>query len=319
CEAIAYRRARQGAKLRSSTEKDERGGEGSGEVQTRSRAAIGEGNCRVERCDSTRSNRRSRSRRSGADTGGSETHARRSDKRVRIVAPRIIKERGKRNGRTDKTHYGEDWNLRRPGAHRRDHRVRFSEREVTGTSSRPSRQRAEWRRRRDRQTRRRCVESRRNVRRLVNFTPRVHADEHGSIRVNPWLLFTNNFHQHTFSAAAIKLAIEDLLPWAKVQLPSRDRNVNLASHYLSLDVSVSVIFAGFVVMVLADRFVRRELFQPRLVILMQPAFVIVDEDGRCDMHRIHQHQTLHDTTLPQTLLNLWRDVYKRPSTRHVKP
>jgi hypothetical protein len=36
---------------------------------------------------------------------------------------------------------------------------------------------------------------------------------------------------------------------------------------------------------------------------MEPAFIVVDEDRRRDVHCIHKHQPLNHATIPQTLLN----------------
>src|SRR5215213_11226310 len=98
-------------------------------------------------------------------------------------------------------------------------------------------------------------------------------------------LLTDDFHQHALLTPAIKLAIKNLLPWSEVQLTSCDRNDDLATHHLSLNVSVSVIFSSLVVMITADGFVWRELFKPDFIIVMQPTFVIVNENRSGDMHR----------------------------------
>ena len=37
---------------------------------------------------------------------------------------------------------------------------------------------------------------------------------------------------------------------------------------------------------------------------MEAAFVVVDEDGRRDMHGVHQHQALLDAAFAQAVLNL---------------
>ena len=102
-------------------------------------------------------------------------------------------------------------------------------------------------------------------------------------------LLTNDFDQHTFLSPAIKLTIKDLLPGPEVQLASCDCNDNLASHHLSFDVRVGIVLAGLVVMIAANGFVWRELFEPGFVIVMQSAFVVIDEDRRGDVHGIYQH------------------------------
>ena len=53
-------------------------------------------------------------------------------------------------------------------------------------------------------------------------------------------------------------------------------------------VRVGVVFAGAVVPIGGSRLVRGKFFQPDFVIVMQPAFIIVDEYGGGDMHRVDQ-------------------------------
>jgi len=45
-------------------------------------------------------------------------------------------------------------------------------------------------------------------------------------------------------------------------------------------VGIGVVFAGAVVMVILDRLMRREFLQPDLVIVVEAALVIVNEDAR---------------------------------------
>ena len=39
--------------------------------------------------------------------------------------------------------------------------------------------------------------------------------------------FPDDFNQHTFPAAAVEFAVEDLFPWAEVEPPVRDRDDDL--------------------------------------------------------------------------------------------
>ena len=43
-------------------------------------------------------------------------------------------------------------------------------------------------------------------------------------------LFTDHLHEHAFLAAAVELAVKNLLPWANIQFSIRDRHHNLASQ-----------------------------------------------------------------------------------------
>src|SRR4030095_12156278 len=133
------------------------------------------------------------------------------------------------------------------------------------------------------------------------------------------LLLPDNLHQHPLLPPPIEFTINDLLPWSEVEVAVCDRNHSLAAHHLSLDVRVGVIFASLIVVILAHGFVWRELLEPCLIILVQPTFVIINENRSRNVHRIHQRQTLYHAALPQALLNLWRDVDKRTPDRHVEP
>jgi hypothetical protein len=52
---------------------------------------------------------------------------------------------------------------------------------------------------------------------------------------------------------------------------------------------VGVIFPGAVVAVLGDRLVWRQLLQPVVIVLVQAAFVVVDEHAGGDMLRVYKH------------------------------
>ena len=96
------------------------------------------------------------------------------------------------------------------------------------------------------------------------------------------------FTSTRFAPPAVELAVEDLLPRAEVELAVGDRDDDFAAHDLALEVRVGVVLAGAVVVVGAGRLVRRELFQPDFVVVMQPALVVVDEDRRGDVHGVDQ-------------------------------
>jgi len=49
---------------------------------------------------------------------------------------------------------------------------------------------------------------------------------------------------------------------------------------LALEVGIRIILPRPVVMVVLNRFVRSEFFEPDLVIVVKPALVVVDEDRR---------------------------------------
>jgi hypothetical protein len=89
------------------------------------------------------------------------------------------------------------------------------------------------------------------------------------------------------------LASKDPLPGAKVEAAVGDSNHHLAAHNLPLQVGVGIILTGAVVQpacgpALADRRMRRQLFEPHLIIVVQPALVVIDELAGRNVLRIYQ-------------------------------
>jgi hypothetical protein len=86
----------------------------------------------------------------------------------------------------------------------------------------------------------------------------------------------DNFGQHPLPPPSIELAIKDPLPGAKVEAAVGHRDHRLAAHDLLLEVRVggpvpsfrTGVLASAVVLVLADRRVRRQRLQPLLVIVV---------------------------------------------------
>jgi len=129
----------------------------------------------------------------------------------------------------------------------------------------------------------------------------------------------DDLDEHALSSSPVELAVEDLLPRAEVELPTRDRNHYLPPHHLALEVRVPVVLPRPVVEVLRDRFVRCEPFQPTLVVIVEAALVVVDEDGCGDMHSVAKQESIFDTALSQACLHLRRDVDESPPSRNVEP
>jgi hypothetical protein len=71
--------------------------------------------------------------------------------------------------------------------------------------------------------------------------------------------------------------------------------------------------------VLRDRLVRCETLQPTFIILVEPALVVVDEDGGRYVHRVAEQKPLADSAFPQACLDLRRDVDECPPSRNVEP
>jgi hypothetical protein len=132
-------------------------------------------------------------------------------------------------------------------------------------------------------------------------------------------LFADDLYQRAFSAAAVELAVKDLFPRAEIEFAFGDGDDDFATHDLALKVGVGVIFAGAIVPVGVGRRVRRQFLQPDLVIVMKPALVVVDEDGRGDVHGVDQAEAFAHGALTHEFLNLRRDVDEPAPRRNFKP
>ena len=82
---------------------------------------------------------------------------------------------------------------------------------------------------------------------------------------------------------------------------------------------VSVVLTRAVVSILAGGLVWCEFFQPDLIIMMKPAFFVVDEDGRGDVHGVDQTKAFADPAFAYESLNLRRDINESASGRNFKP
>lgn len=133
------------------------------------------------------------------------------------------------------------------------------------------------------------------------------------------ILFPYDFYQDPLLSVAVKLSIKDLLPRTKIQPPFCYRHHDLAPHYLSLQMCIGIVFPGIVVAVLVDRIMRGQRFQPRFVIVVKSLFIIVDEDGGCDMHGVYKSESFPDAALCKALLHLGSNVDKSAASGNVKP
>src|SRR5687767_5134142 len=64
---------------------------------------------------------------------------------------------------------------------------------------------------------------------------------------------------------------------------------------------------------------RRQLFQPDLIIVMEPPLVVVNENRRRDVHGVDQAQAFAHAALADQLLNLRRDVDEPAPAGHFEP
>ena len=82
-------------------------------------------------------------------------------------------------------------------------------------------------------------------------------------------LFTYYFDQDPFVSPAVKLAVENLFPRAKIKPAFRHGDHHFAAHYLAFEMRIPVVFSGPVVLVLGNGLVRCQPFEPSLIILMK--------------------------------------------------
>ena len=130
---------------------------------------------------------------------------------------------------------------------------------------------------------------------------------------------SDNLDQHSFLAATVEFAVENLFPRTEIEFAVGDGDDDFAAHDLAFQVGVGVVFAGAVVSIGGGRRVRREFFQPDVVIVMQPALVVVDEDRCGDVHGVDQTKAFAHAALIDEFLDLRRDVDEAASVRNFKP
>ena len=133
------------------------------------------------------------------------------------------------------------------------------------------------------------------------------------------LLFPDYLDQHSLFSLAVEFAVENLFPRSEIQFAFSNRDDNFAAHDLTLEMGVGVIFASPVVSIGAGRSVRRQLFQPQIVIVMEPRFVVVDEYRGRDVHGVDQTKAFSHAATMDEFLDLGRDIDEPASIRYFKP
>ena len=141
---------------------------------------------------------------------------------------------------------------------------------------------------------------------------------HG-IRLIAIELFADDFYQHAFAATAIKFAVENLFPRAKVEFAIRNGDNNLTAHDLTFHVRVGVVLARAVMMILRCRLVWREFFKPDIIIVQQTVLGIVDVNARGDVHGIDKAKSLLHAAFMDKFLNRTGDVDVIAPMRRLKP
>ena len=132
------------------------------------------------------------------------------------------------------------------------------------------------------------------------------------------ILLANNLDQDTLLSLPVELAIEYLFPRAEIQFAIGDGNDNFAPHDLPFDMRVGVRLARKIMSVslwiMGDM-----LFEPLHKVMMQPAFIVINENTRRNMHRVNQTDSFLYSTLLQRLLDLRCNVNEFYSLARVEP
>ena len=131
-------------------------------------------------------------------------------------------------------------------------------------------------------------------------------------------LLPDNLDQHSFLPSPIELAVKDLLPRPKIQFTVRDRDNDLASHHLPLDMRVRIVLARIVVPILVDRFVRNEPLEKIVVVLQESPLIVIDINARADVHWVDEAKSFLDAALLQCRLHLGCDVDVCPPRLRLK-
>ncbi len=140
----------------------------------------------------------------------------------------------------------------------------------------------------------------------------------GSERVSERLI-SNYFDEHSLAPSAVEFAVENLFPRPEVQFAFGDRDDDFATHDLTLEVGVSIVFASAIVSISGRRLVRREFFQPELVIVMESRFIVINKHRGGDVHGVDEAKAFGHAAPVNKLLDFRRDVDEPASARDLKP
>jgi len=131
--------------------------------------------------------------------------------------------------------------------------------------------------------------------------------------------FPNNLHQHPLASPSVEFSIEDLFPGAEVQFAFGNGHHDFAAHDLAFHVGIRIILSRAVVVVLGRWFMWCQLFQPHLIIVMQPALIVVNENGTCDVHRVYEYQAFLNIAPYHQTLNRVGDVHEATTIGNFEP
>jgi hypothetical protein len=131
-------------------------------------------------------------------------------------------------------------------------------------------------------------------------------------------LLTYYFDQHPFPAPPVKFSIENPFPGTEIQPTIGNGYNHFPTHDLPFHVGIGIILTN-IVMILGYRFMGRQFLQPDIVIVVQAALIVINENAGCDVHGIDQYQPLLDPAFVNALLDLAGDIDKRSPGGHFEP
>src|SRR5258708_5502055 len=121
--------------------------------------------------------------------------------------------------------------------------------------------------------------------------------------------FPDDFYEHAFAPPAVKFSIEDLFPWSKVETAGSQCDHDLPAHYLTLEMSICIVLPRTIMQITIHGRMRGQAFQPFFIILVEPLFIVIDDDGSRDVHGIDQHEAAPDTAFLHSLLHLPGNIH----------
>ena len=131
-------------------------------------------------------------------------------------------------------------------------------------------------------------------------------------------LLADDLHEDPLSPATVELAIEYPLPGPELKLAFRDRDYDFSPEDLSFDMGIGVVLAH-VVPILRHGLMRRRFLQPFEEIRMESRFVVIDKNGRGNVHGVHQAETLGDPRIRERRFDLIRYIYELVALRGLEP
>ncbi len=132
-------------------------------------------------------------------------------------------------------------------------------------------------------------------------------------------LLSDYFDQDALLSSSVEFAIENLFPRPEIQFIRRDCDDDFTAHDLTFEVGVGVVFTGAIGSIGVRRGVRRQFFQPRLVIVMEPWLVVINEHRGGDVHSVNETKPLHYAAAVNEFLDLRCDVDEPASIRYFEP